>query len=77
MRLSEFRAAADAAFGEAYVPTLLRELALTRLDSMTAAQALERGVAPRDVWHALCDEMSVNATVRQGSDPKTLIPPRR
>lgn len=77
MRLSEFKAAVADAFGAAYAPTLLKELALTRLDSMTPSQALEQGIAPRDVWHALCDEMNVPASVRAGVDPKSLIPPRR
>ena len=77
MRLSEFRAAAALAFGEAYAPTLCRELALDGLDSMTPAVALERGVAPRDVWHALCDQMNVDPAVRAGADPRMNLPPRR
>lgn len=77
MRLSEFRAAAADAFGEAYAPTLCKEMALTDLDSMTAEQALERGIAPRDVWHALCDQMNVDASIGIGKDAKRLIPPRR
>ncbi|MCB2413731.1 DUF3046 domain-containing protein [Demequina sp. TTPB684] len=77
MRLSEFRDAVAAAFGESYAPTLCREMALTSLDSLTAQEALERGVAPRDVWHALCDQMDVDAAVRAGRDPRMIIPPRR
>lgn len=77
MRLSEFRSASAEAFGEAYAPTLCKEMALTGLDSMTANQALERGVAPRDVWHALCEQMSVDPAIGVGKDAKRLIPPRR
>ena len=77
MRLSEFRLAVLEAFGEAYAPTLCKELALTNLDSLTANEALERGIAPRDVWHALCDQMAVSPSVRSGLDDKRLIPPRR
>ena len=77
MRLSEFTTAVAEAFGEAYAPTLRKELALTGLDSMTCDAALQRGIAPRDVWHALCDQMGVEDDVRHGADPKRLIPPRR
>jgi len=77
VRLSEFRLAVAEAFGEAYAPTLCKQLALTTLDSLTANDALERGVAPRDVWHALCDQMDVAPAIRSGVDEKRLIPPRR
>lgn len=77
MRLSEFRLAVAEAFGDAYAPTLCKQLVLTNLDSLTADEALERGVAPRDVWHALCDQMDVSPSVRAGVDEKRLIPPRR
>ncbi len=77
MRLSEFRLAAAEAFGDAYAPTLCKQLALNGLDSLTANEALEKGVAPRDVWHALCDQMDVTPAVRSGLDDKRLIPPRR
>lgn len=77
MRLSDFREAVDETFGEAYAPTLLREMALTNLDSLTASQALDRGVAPRDVWHALCDQMEVPDEDRKGRDKRRVIPPRR
>ena len=77
MRLSEFRLAVVEAFGDAYAPTLCKQLALTNLDSLTANEALERGIPPRDVWHALCDQMDVAPAVRSGLDDKRLIPPRR
>ena len=77
MRLSEFRSACSDVFGEEYSPTLRKELALTALDSMTAEQALDAGVAPRDVWHALCEQMSVDPAMGVGKDAKRLIPPRR
>ena len=77
MRLSEFRLAVVEAFGEDYAPTLCKQLVLTNVGSLTANEALERGVAPRDVWHALCDQMDVSPAVRAGTDVKRLIPPRR
>jgi len=77
MRLSEFRAASAEAFGDFYSPSLCKQLALTRLDSLTADEALERGIPPRDVWHALCDQMDVDPVIRAGADVKRIIPRRR
>ncbi|WP_062377342.1 DUF3046 domain-containing protein [Demequina pelophila] len=77
MRLSEFWDLADAVFGSAYSRTLGRELALTRLDSLTPAAALEAGRAPRDVWHAWCEEMDVPLAQRDGGDRRRLVPPPR
>lgn len=67
----------DAVFGRAYSRTLARELALDRLDSRTCTQALDDGAAPRDVWHAVCEQMDVPEGQRDGGDPERLIPPRR
>ncbi|WP_062465045.1 DUF3046 domain-containing protein [Demequina soli] len=77
MRLSELWSLADAVFGPAYSRTLARELALTGLDSLTPAQALEAGVPPRDVWHAWCEEMSVPLDRRDGGDDRRMVPPPR
>ncbi len=77
MRLSEFWELADAVFGAAYSRTLAREMALTGLDSLTPAAALEAGVAPRDVWHAWCDQMQIPLDERDGHDRTRLLPPRR
>jgi hypothetical protein len=77
LRLSEFRSLADAVFGEAYSRTLTRELALDACDSLTADAAIEAGFAPRDVWHALCEQMSVPVDKRDGGDPRRVVPPPR
>lgn len=77
MRLSEFRALVADTFGVAYAPVLCREVALTGLDSLTVNEALAAGVAPRDVWHALCDQMQVSDEQRRGPDPRRIVPPRR
>lgn len=77
MRLSEFRALADAVFGEAYARTLARELVLDGCDCLTPDAALEAGWAPRDVWHALCDQMSVPVHARDGGDLRRTVPPHR
>ncbi|MDN4473639.1 DUF3046 domain-containing protein [Demequina zhanjiangensis] len=77
MRHSEFWKLMDAVFGEVYAPTLARDHALTALDSRTCVQALDDGVPPRDVWHALCDEMEVPLDRRDGGDRRRMVPPRR
>jgi len=77
VRLSEFWDLADAVFGDAYSRTLARELALTGLDSLTPAEALEAGRAPRDVWHAWCEQMDVPLSERDGGDDRRMVPPPR
>jgi hypothetical protein len=77
MRLSELWQLADAVFGPAYSRTLAREIALTSLGSRTPMAALEDGVAPRDVWHAWCDEMEIPPSERDGRDRNRLVPPAR
>lgn len=77
MRHSEFWSVIDAVFGRAYSRSLARDLALDALDSRTCVQALDDGVEPRDVWHALCQQMDVPVHARDGGDPQRLIPPRR
>ncbi len=59
MRLSEFRQALRAEFGEDYGRVLTRDLVLTPLGGRTADQALSGGVPARDVWLALCVETNV------------------
>ncbi|MFN3707045.1 DUF3046 domain-containing protein [Microcella sp.] len=54
MKLSEFRRAVVDEFGDAYGRSLVRDLVLGDVGDRTAQQALDAGVAPRDVWLALC-----------------------
>ncbi|WP_062072799.1 DUF3046 domain-containing protein [Demequina sediminicola] len=77
MRISEFWALADSVFGESYSRTLARELALDGCRSMTAAESLAQGVPARDVWHALCDQMSIPLSERDGGERTTMVPPPR
>ncbi|MDO4243350.1 MAG: DUF3046 domain-containing protein [Actinomyces sp.] len=58
MRHSEFWHAVDEVFGPAYGRSLTQDLVLPALGS-TCVEALEAGVAPGEVWHALCDETEV------------------
>ena len=77
MRLSEFWDLMDHVFGEAYSRTLARELALDGMDSRTATQSLEAGFDPRDVWHAICQQMQVRLERRDGGDRERMVPPPR
>jgi hypothetical protein len=65
MRRSEF----DRAVSEEFGPqggALITDLFLSGLGDRTAAQALDAGVPPRDVWLALCAETDVPPERRYG-----------
>jgi hypothetical protein len=64
---SEFLIAVDDEFGSLQGRTILRDLVLDELSDETALQALSRGVAPRDVWFALCRAMNVPPERRYGA----------
>lgn len=70
MKHSEFWQVVEATFG-AYGRSLAADLVLTRL-GRTGVRALADGVAPRDVWDALCDEMELDEATRwrHRRDPK-------
>lgn len=65
MRRSEFLRAVDDEFG-ARASTLTTDLVLDALGNRTAAEALDAGVAPREIWLALCAETDVPAERRYG-----------
>ncbi len=65
MRRSEFLRAVDAEFG-ARGASLVSDLVLNELGGRTAAQALDAGVPPRDIWLSLCDAADVPAERRHG-----------
>ncbi|PKQ25691.1 MAG: DUF3046 domain-containing protein [Actinobacteria bacterium HGW-Actinobacteria-4] len=77
MRLSEFWELVDEVFGKEYSRSLARDLHLNALNSLTCLEALEAGTDPRDVWHALCDQMEIPRDQRDGGDRKRLVPPPR
>lgn len=64
MRYSEFWQLMDEVFGADYARTLAADQHLTDLDDRTAAQALDDGVDPREVWWVLCEAMEVPAERR-------------
>lgn len=59
MRLTEFHERVTLWFGAAYSASVLADHVLTALGGRTAAQAIEDGVDPRDVWRALCADFDV------------------
>ncbi|WP_425518509.1 DUF3046 domain-containing protein [Mycobacterium spongiae] len=59
MRLTEFNERVVLRFGAAYSSSVLVDHVLTGFDGQTAAQAIEQGVEPRDVWRALCVDFDV------------------
>ncbi len=75
MRHREFWQLVDEVFGPGYGRALTREQVLGALGDLTPVQALDAGIQPRDVWHALCDAMDVPDKDRWGLDPDRQAPP--
>lgn len=65
MRISEFQRAMREEFGLTYSGVLIREHWLASLGG-TAQDALDRGVAVREVWGALCEDLQVPVARRHG-----------
>ncbi|WP_149085108.1 MULTISPECIES: DUF3046 domain-containing protein [Microbacterium] len=65
MRRSEFLRAVDAEF-QARATSLVNDLVLSGMDGRTAAEALDAGVPPRNIWLALCADMDVPEARRHG-----------
>jgi hypothetical protein len=59
VRLTEFHELVEAQFGPARGASLLVDHALTRFGGRSAAQAIDDGVDPREVWRALCADFDV------------------
>ncbi|MEE2031072.1 DUF3046 domain-containing protein [Rhodococcus chondri] len=59
MRLTEFHELVRNEFGQMRGDALLHDHVLLDLDGRTAAQAIEAGQEPREVWRALCVEFDV------------------
>jgi hypothetical protein len=59
VRLTEFHELVTLRFGAAYGASVLADHVLTGVGGRTAAQAIEDGVEPRDVWRALCVDFDV------------------
>jgi hypothetical protein len=59
VRLTEFNDRVVLRFGTVYGASVLVDHVLTGFNGRTAAQAIEEGVEPRDVWRALCVDFDV------------------
>ncbi len=59
VRLTEFHDRVTLRFGATYGASVLSDHVLTGFDGRTAAQAIEEGAEPRDVWRALCVDFDV------------------
>jgi hypothetical protein len=58
VRLTEFNERVSGQFGAAYGASVLVDHVLSGF-GCTAAQAIEAGVEPREVWRALCADFEV------------------
>lgn len=63
-------------FGESYAQSVARDQELSALGGQNIADALQSGIDPRQVWHALCDHMGMTAEDRSGP-PDLMTPPRQ
>jgi Protein of unknown function (DUF3046) len=77
VRYREFWELVDEVFGPTYGRTLAADQVLTALGDRTAAQAVEDGLEPKVVWHALCDAMDVPDSRRWGQNKNRQAPPAR
>ncbi len=68
VRLSDFWRLMDDEFGAGYSRTLATSLVLSEVGGLTAAEALNKGVAPRAVWRAMCKMQDVPAERWLGRD---------
>ncbi|RAV13215.1 DUF3046 domain-containing protein [Mycolicibacterium sp. GF69] len=59
MRLTEFHVLVREQFGPVRGASLLVDHVLSGVGGRTAAQAIEEGVDPREVWRALCADFDV------------------
>ncbi|MBM6405007.1 DUF3046 domain-containing protein [Phycicoccus sp. CSK15P-2] len=69
MRHSRFWELMAGEFGDTYARTLARTHVMSALGGRTASEALDAGVAPRQVWRALCDDLDVPEARRHGIEP--------
>lgn len=66
MRRSEFERAVADEFG-ARAASLIADLSLHALAGRTAAEAMAEGIAPKEIWLALCAETDVPPERRYGA----------
>ena len=59
VRRTEFQELVEGQFGPVRGTSMLVDHVLTGFGGRTAAQAIEDGIDPRDVWRALCADFDV------------------
>jgi hypothetical protein len=59
VRLTEFRELVEGRFGRVRGSSMLVDHVLSGFGGRTAAQAIDDGIEPRDVWRALCADFDV------------------
>jgi DUF3046 family protein len=59
VRLTEFQELVTGQFGQMRGASMLVDHVLSGFGGRTAAQAIEDGVDPREVWRALCADFDV------------------
>ena len=64
MRHTEFWARLDHALGTAYSRSWAQQFVMADLGGRTAAEALDAGIPPRDVWAAVWDALDLPASER-------------
>ncbi|MBV7294101.1 MULTISPECIES: DUF3046 domain-containing protein [Corynebacterium] len=67
MRLHQFDRLIDAEFGHAHGMWIMRSHVLSRR-GRTAAELIEDGVDPRDVWWEICRDFEIPEERRLGPD---------
>ncbi|MFK0083458.1 DUF3046 domain-containing protein [Glutamicibacter sp. NPDC090743] len=68
MKISDFWRNMENEFGARYSHVLADSMALTELGSLTAAQALDKGIKPKRIWEALCKAQDIPAERWLGVD---------
>jgi len=77
VRYSEFWELVEEVLGSAHGRELVTTLVVGALDNRTPQAALDDGIEPRAVWHAMCDELDIPESQRWGADSRRPAPPRR
>lgn len=66
--MTQFREFVSLEFGASYGRVLVNDLVLEAMSGLTAQEALDAGVPPRDVWFALCEATDVPRDRWHGRD---------
>ncbi|MEL0236772.1 MAG: DUF3046 domain-containing protein [Aquiluna sp.] len=68
MTLSRFQELVADEFGASFSQVVLSDTRLTSHQDLTPLQLLERGVDPKEIWHAICVQLEVPVERRQGKN---------